>query len=118
MTDPFPSDADGNPLSGAAGNTPRQHSHAVRGSPLERLQWYVKRRIDRTLMPFAEGVRDAFSESNERIAKLEREVAEMRRLLDLQRQISEIQLRLNSLEGDGSTVITSRPTNGAHHHDG
>ena len=61
------------------------------------------------------GVKDALSERDERITKLEREVAEMRRLLNLQRQISEIQVRQNSLEVDGGTIITSvRPTsNGA-----
>jgi len=124
VTTEFPTDANGDPLN--SGAAPRQHSHAERGSLLDRLQRYTRRRIDRTLAPFAEAVRDRFIGHDDPLDAVRsdldavrREIAEVQRLLDVHRHLAGMAARIAALEADGTITTTARPTNGsAHHHDG
>ena len=121
MTSNVPLDSAGNPLTSIgegplhrSDEKPKPHSHLP-----TRLHRYVERKISAALVPAMGGVKDALYERDERIAALEKQVADLRRQLDMQRQIATITARLDRLEADGGTTISVRPTsNGAHHHDG
>ena len=83
------------------------------------------RGANRVLEPFAEAVRDRMVEHDEALATLRadldaarREIAEVQRLLDVHRHLAGMAARIDALEADAVAITTSRPTNGAHHHDG
>jgi hypothetical protein len=120
MTTSHPVDASGNPIGGGSSvqrsdePKPKPHSHLP-----TRLHRYVERKITAALHPAMAGVRDALFERDERIEKLERDVSELRRLLDTQRQITALAARIDALEVDGAAAIVPgvRP-NGSPRHDG
>src|SRR5262249_23325223 len=126
MTTEVPTDSEGNAL---AGNDTAQRRSAAplfeSSHPSTRLRRAIMRGANRVLEPFAEAVRDRMVEHDEALATLRadldaarREIAELRRQLDTQRQITALAARIDALEADVGAITTSRPTSNGAHHDG
>jgi len=118
MTTETATDSEGRPLAGTDTAVRSENPLFTASHPTARFRRAIQRRVQIELMPFAQGVRDALFERDDRIAKLEREVEELKKQLDTQRALALVQARLARLETD-AIAIGARPANGsAHVHDG